>query len=201
MNRMLLWTGLGSWRAEISDVDLGEDRLSATGTQLGVDPLPYRLDYTVQTGSEFVTERLDVIASGPVWRRHLELQRDGSGNWTCETDQSGAVDLSDPGGDITALAGAVDCDLGRCPLTNTMPVRRHALHREPGAVDFLMAWVSVPDLGVHPARQRYEHLYTNPDGTAVVRYIGAHRGFVGELVFDADGFVVTYPELAQRVDA
>ena len=199
MNRMLLWTGLGSWRAEVSDVDLGEDRLSATGTQLGVDPLPYRLDYTVQTGSRFVTNRLDVIASGPGWRRHLDLRRSGAGDWTGEIDKSGEVDLPDPGGNVSALAGAEDCDLGRCPLTNTMPVRRHNLHREPGAVDFLMAWVSVPDLGVHPARQRYEHLYTNPDGTAVVRYVGAHRGFVGELVFDSDGLVVTYPELAQRV--
>jgi uncharacterized protein len=198
---MLLWTGIGSWRAEVSEVELQEDRLSAAGTQLGVDPLPYRLDYTVQSGSGFVTKRLDVVASGSGWRRRLDLQRDGSGDWTCEIDQAGEVDLPPPGGDVTALGGALDCDLGRCPLTNTMPVRRHDLHRRPGVVDFLMAWVSVPDLGVHPARQRYEHLRVDSDGTAVVHYVGAHRGFVGDLVFDREGLVITYPQLAQRVDA
>ena len=39
-----------------------------------------------------------------------------------------------------------------------MPVRRHRLHEQPGAVDFAMAWVSLPDLKVHRSEQRYEHL-------------------------------------------
>ncbi len=73
-----------------------------------------------------------------------------------------------------------------------MPVRRHDLHRRPGAVDFLMAWVSVPDLAVHPSRQRYEHVRVDDEG-AVVRYVGAHRGFEGELQLDPDGFVFVIP--------
>ena len=80
-----------------------------------------------------------------------------------------------------------------------MRVRRHNLHREPGAVDFLMAWVSVPDLSVRPSRQRYEHVRLDPDDTPVVRYVGEHRDYVGELRFDRDGVVITYPDLAQRV--
>jgi len=31
---------------------------------------------------------------------------------------------------------------------------------------FLMAWVSVPDLAVHPAIQRYEHLRLRPPAVA-----------------------------------
>lgn len=79
-----------------------------------------------------------------------------------------------------------------------MPVRRHALHEGVGEIDFLMAWVSVPDLGVHPSKQRYEHVRRDADG-AVVRYVGEHRSFVGELVFDADAIVRFYPELARRI--
>jgi hypothetical protein len=74
-----------------------------------------------------------------------------------------------------------------------MPVRRHGLHEAPGAVDFLMAWVAVPALAVSPSRQRYEHVRPG-----VVRYVGEHRGYVGELELDADGLVVHYPELARR---
>jgi hypothetical protein len=79
-------------------------------------------------------------------------------------------------------------------VTNTMPVLRHALHQRPGAVDFTMAWISVPDLRVVPAAQRYEHL-----APGRVRYTGAHRGFTGELELDDDGIVRLYPELAKHV--
>jgi hypothetical protein len=65
-------------------------------------------------------------------------------------------------------------------------------------MDFLMAWVSVPDLGLHPSRQRYEHVGRRGD-RFVVRYVGEHRSFVRELELDEDGFVVLYPELARRL--
>ncbi|CAN5355707.1 hypothetical protein BH20ACT9_BH20ACT9_00290 [soil metagenome] len=98
------------------------------------------------------------------------------------------------------MAGAVDCDLGYSPLTNLLPVRRHGLHERPGGADFVMAWVSVPDLGMHPSQQRYEHVRRQAGG-ATVRYVGAHRGFTGDLELDEDGLVLVYPHLARRVVA
>ena len=98
------------------------------------------------------------------------------------------------------MDGARDCDLARSPLTNLMPVRRHRLHEKPGEVDFLMAWVSVPDLGLHPSEQRYEHVRRD-NNHAVVRYVGRHREYVGELLLDRDGVVELYPGLATRVTA
>lgn len=74
---MVLWTGLGTWRAEVGEVDLDGDRLTASGTQLGVDPLPYRLDYSLRTGRRFVTERLEVTVLGRGWRRYLNVRHDG----------------------------------------------------------------------------------------------------------------------------
>jgi hypothetical protein len=76
-----------------------------------------------------------------------------------------------------------------------MPIRRHRLHEEPGVVELTMAWVSVPDLGVHASVQRYEHLWRTPEG-AVVRF--ASGDFTADLLVDPAGFVVDYPELAQR---
>ena len=64
----------------------------------------------------------------------------------------------------------------------------------------MMAWVSVPDLGVHPSPQRYEHVSADEWGS-VVRYVGAHRSFEGLLELDRDGLVLMYPELARRVTA
>jgi hypothetical protein len=63
-----------------------------------------------------------------------------------------------------------------------------------------MAWVSVPDLGLHPSRQRYEHIRRDSDG-ATVRFRELEGdGFEAELVLDRDGLIVVYPQLARRVD-
>jgi hypothetical protein len=63
-----------------------------------------------------------------------------------------------------------------------------------------MAWVSVPDLGLHASRQRYEHLRRDGD-EAIVRFsdLGLHHGFTSDLVVDSDGLVLVYPQLARRV--
>lgn len=197
MHRVVVWEGLGDWRAELAIIDQTADGLSARGVQLGVEPLPYRLDYELRAPESFVTELLDVEATGAGWRRRIELRHDGAGSWSCQAECDGDLDLPPPGGATEPVGGALDCDLGRSPLTNLMPVCRHALHERPGELDFLMAWVSVPDLGLHPSRQRYEHV--RGEDPPIVRYVGAHRGFVGELTLDRDGLVVVYPDLARRV--
>ncbi len=198
MQRLLIWSGVGAWRAEAATVEFGSASLRAAGTQLGVEPVPYRLDYELDVGESWITRRLHVSARGGGWARELDLSHDGAGAWTAETAEEGAPPLPPPGGEVDAVRGARDCDLGLCPLTNVMPVRRHELHLRPGEMDFLMAWVSVPDLGLHPSRQRYEHVGRR-DGRFVVRYVGEHRSFVGELELDEQGLVLVYPELARRL--
>jgi hypothetical protein len=199
VQHLLVWNGVDAWRAEVASVDLTPRGLRAEGTQVGVDPAGYRLDYSLDASKDFVTRSLQVRVTGEGWGRTLRLAHDGAGAWRCEADQQGEVELPPAGGNTDAVEGALDCDLGLCPLTNTMPIRRHALHERAGEVDFLMAWISVPDLGLHPSRQRYEHVRTSADG-AVVRYVGEHRDFVGELEVDSEALVVFYPDLARRVD-
>jgi hypothetical protein len=193
-----VWRGLDGWRAEAATVELRSGSLRASGTQIGAEPVPYRLDYELEVGESWVTRSLHVRAAGADWTRELDLRHDGDGEWTADASSEGCAQLPAAGGDVSAVTGALDCDLGLCPLTNLMPVRRHDLHRRPGEVDFLMAWVSVPDLALHPSRQRYEHVGRRHD-RLVVRYVGEHRGFVGDLELDDDGLVVVYPELARRL--
>jgi uncharacterized protein len=212
MELALIWSGEGEdrdgdWHVEFAGVELGEAGLRASGTQLGAVPVPYRLDYRLDaTGEGFTTRTLQVEATGAGWRRRLRLERDPGGEWTVESAADGprALDadgLPAPGGDAGALAGALDCDLGLSPLTNAMPVHRHRLDREPGSVDFLMAWVSVPDLAVRASRQRYQHVRRDGD-RAVVRYESLEDdevSFTSDLEFGADGLVRVYPQLARRL--
>jgi hypothetical protein len=193
-HRIAVWRGLDVWRAEYADVWLYSDRLIARGIQLGVEPEPYRLQYALDTAHRFVTARLTVDCTGAGWSRRLDLVQDDDGSWHVSADAVGEAELPPPGGEPEAVAGAIDCDLGLCPLTNTMPILRERLLQGGGPVELIMAWISVPDLQLHRSEQRYE-----PIDERHVRFVGRHRSFVAELALDEEGLVVHYPELAERV--
>lgn len=196
---LLIWRGLDALRTEVAHVYMDAERLTARGTSIGVDPVGYELRYRLVTGARFVTAGLEVEVTGAGWSRSIELRREASGAWTCSAEQHGEPqELAEAGGDPGAFAEALDCDLGLCPLTNTMPVLRSGLLGPAGPQDFVMAWVSVPDLAVSRSVQRYEHIEHTEQGSRV-RYVGEHRGFVGELSLDKNGFVTHYPELAERI--
>ena len=208
MDRLLIWEAepgwAGGWRTEAAEVELKDGALRATGTQLAINPLPYRLDYRLDASGEgFATRSLRVTAAGARWTRRLHLGRDPCGEWSVEVASGGELGLPPPGGDAAGFGGALDCDLGFSPLTNAMPVLRHRLHRQPGKVDFVMVWIAVPDLSVHAVHQRYEHLGVDGDG-AILRYASVENGretFTAELELDQDGLVRHYPGLARRVTA
>lgn len=186
--------------SELADVTVADDRISARGSAIGTNPLPYRLEYELETAEGFVTTRLWARTEGRRWTREIHLTRATSGLWSSKTDSSGGVQLPglerDP--DMDPVTGALDCDLGLSPLTNSMPVLRHRLHEEGGPVDFLMAWVSVPDLNAHPSRQRYTFLRRERHAR-VVRYESRGGNFTSDLRFDDDGIVIDYPKLARRI--
>jgi hypothetical protein len=93
-----------------------------------------------------------------------------------------------------------DPDLGLSPLFNSMPVLRHGIHPRETSVDFLMVWISVPDLQVHPSPQRYTHLGSaGPDAHRVRFESLANDGFMAEVMFDRDGLVTDYPGIARRI--
>ena len=87
------------------------------------------------------------------------------------------------------LDGADFFDLGYSPLFNSLPVLA-GLDR---ATDFVMTFVQVPSLEVVRAEQRYE-----PLGDGLVRFRSG--SFVADLQFDADGLVIRYEGLAERVE-
>jgi hypothetical protein len=181
---------------EFASTRISGSRLVARGGAVRATPAPYSLTYTLRTAEDFVTQWFVAFAEGSGLRRRLTLGRDADGSWSCELKREGEAWDRTPYETREDLAGALDCDLGLSPLTNTMPVLRHGLLDGGGPVDFLMAWISVPDLVVVPSRQRYEFLRRDGDHS-VVHY--SSDGSAYEITFDSDGLVVDYPGLARRV--
>jgi hypothetical protein len=194
------WSKDDPFGAEFAVVEFSGDRLDATGVAIGAVPVPYRLDYALHTGARFVTTHLVVATAGDGWSRRLALRRSGAGGWAADVEQRGTAEMPDAGGDSGPLTDALDPDLGLSPLFNSMPVLRHELHLGGASDDFLMVWISVPDLALVPSPQRYTHIETR-GREHVVRFeaVGEGDDFIADIVFDQDGLVVDYPGVAARL--
>lgn len=193
----IVWTGVEEWLTESATVDLSGGGLSAMGVQLGAEPVPFRVDYRLET-PKFVTREIELTAKGEGWRRHLILRHDGSGTWDTEVSDEGDVPGGPWDGSLPDLSEALDIDLENSPLTNTMPILRHGFQRE-GSGDFVMAFITTPSLRVEASPQRYEHLRSAESGS-IVRYISRDGDFTADLELDSDGLLVHYPRLARRVE-
>ncbi len=154
----------------------------------------YALAWSLDALDGWCTRELRVSVHGDGWSRTLVLARAADATWTAEAATRGAPALPDAG--IVRpdeLAGADDCDLGLCPVTNTMPIRRLRLqHGEVPPTPLVMAMVEVPWLRV----VRSEQLYRSVSADAVGFRSG---GFHAVLGVDEDGLVTDYPSLATRV--
>jgi uncharacterized protein len=193
-HRVAIWRGLDAWRAEYADVWLHADRLLARGTQLGVEPESYRLQYALDTAPGFRTARLTADTAGAGWSRRVDLICDADGTWHVSGDGAGDAELPAAGGDAAALAGAVDCDVGFSALFNSLPILRERLLEHGKPMDFEMAWVSVPDLAVNKAPQRYV-----PLSDERVQFISSEGAFRAEIHFDDEGLVTLYEDFLERV--
>ncbi|MCQ1999577.1 putative glycolipid-binding domain-containing protein [Arthrobacter zhaoxinii] len=189
-------------RTDTAVVSFRDRELAAAGTSITSE---YRASWTLSTTPGWVTRRLTVEVKGKGWSRSLQLERSTQGRWSAETTTSGLTDLPAPGiADPRSLDEAQDCDLGLCPLTNTMPILRLDLLNDsapPDETELTMAWVEMPSLRVLPGKQVYSQVraYSADPGHAVVLYSSANRGFTAELTVDADGTVIDYPGLATRL--
>lgn len=179
----MAWVKDDPFGVEYAEALLAEGSLSAGGVAIGTEPVPYRLDYSLETGEGFVTSELKVSTFGEGWKRRLSLRRSSAGDWSADAE-------------LPDLTAAYDCDLGLSPLTNTMPVLRHGLLDGGESVDFLMAWVSVPDLVVYASPQRY-----TPVRKGVVRFESLDGDFTADIVFDEDGLVIDYPGIGRRLSS
>jgi hypothetical protein len=144
--------------------------------------LPLRIHYTVRCDASWAVRQVSVQANGS----RLRLTADGAGHWS-----------RTPGTPLPALDSCLDVDIAATPFTNTLPIRRLAL--KPGAsAEITVAYITIPELSLSPARQRYTCLEARPDGGRY-RYESLASGFSAELTVDAEGLVIDYQGIFRRI--
>lgn len=144
-----------------------------------VDSARGRYSYDILCTGDWIFRELQLEALAG--ERTLTIVSDGAGGWTVD------------GTTRTDLADAVDIDLAITPFTNTLPIRRLDLAIDDEA-DITVAYVSFPDLEVTLDEQRYTRLDDD-----LYRYESLDSDFEREITVDADGIVVEYPGLFERL--
>ncbi len=182
---MLVWCIDETSGFDTAWVAINHERLRAEGWACGQLPTAYWISYSLETTDAYVTSRMAVKARWESGRATLDLRRE-DGLW--KVNGEARPDLDE----------ALDCDLAACPLTNTMPILRYNLHRQPGDQTFVIAFIVVPTLEVVVSRQRYTHIRQTDRG-AIIHYRSG--SLESELTIDRDGLVVEYPRLGRRIEA
>ncbi len=85
-------------------------------------------------------------------------------------------------------------DVFASPFFNSLPVMRDGLLETGPAREYVMRFVTVPELTVSDSKQEYE-----PMGKRIVRY--STGSFEAAILFDTDGFVEHYGGFLERVFA
>ena len=203
--RRYLWVKDAPVGMEHAELDIGASGLVATSVAFGSVPVPYRLDFDLTVGADWMTRRLAVTAGGAGWTRSLVLARDAAGVWTATRSADGTTppsvnasvpDLPVESADIPSYV--LDVDVQHSPVTNVMPVRRLGLDQPGRSGEFVMAWVSVPSLAVTLDEQRYTLLGVD-DGDVCARFDSGDGFFTAVIRCDADGVARDYPGIARRL--
>src|SRR3712207_6469157 len=145
---------------------------------------PFRIAYDVRCDADWRVRAARVGVPGEPPK--VELLSDGEGNWTGPDGRA-----------ATYLEGCQDVDISETPFTNTLPVRR--LDLTPGeSAEISVAYLDGAALQPWPEPQRYTCLEKG-DGNGLYRFLSLDGGFTADLPVDADGLVLDYPGLFNRV--
>jgi len=94
---------------------------------------------------------------------------------------------------VTAELGDADFfDLFASPFFNSLPVMRDGLLQAGPAHDYLMRFVTLPEMDVLRSEQRYD-----PRGDRTVAF--SSGTFAADIEFDAEGFVTVYRGFLERI--
>jgi uncharacterized protein len=189
------WSTILTWRAhdarrmESVRVQLSGKRLKANGriVAAAAETNPaFAAYYDLQTDETGATKRLGMTVTLAERERQLAVARDEENMWLV-TDHQGE---SRAGYD-----GALDVDLVFSPFFNALPIRRCGLMERADSITVPTIYVRLPEMSVTSAMVSY---ISPAPGSA--EGIKVHSP-VSEvtLTVDADGFIVEYPGLAERI--
>lgn len=168
-------------------VQVAGKRVKAAGRIIGGDcPAheAFSASYDLVTDENGVTRRLSLRTSVAGGERHTSISRDTEGYWLVGDGTSRLRSVFD---------GALDVDVVLSPFFNALPIRRLGLPADTTEVPVQVpvVYVYLPDLTVRAATLTYR---TAQAGMHVESPVSDTT-----VTVDPEGFVINYPDLAERI--
>jgi hypothetical protein len=186
---MLTWRAHDARRMESVRVQLSGNRIKANGRIVAAagDTHPaFAAYYDLQTDETGATKRLGMTVTLAERERQLAVARDEENMWML-TDYRGES--------RAAFGGALDVDVVFSPFFNALPIRRCGLMERPDSITVPTIYVNLPDMSLASAVVSYSSAAPGaPDGIKVHSPVSETT-----VTVDADGFIVNYPDLAERI--
>lgn len=166
-------------------VQLSGKRIKANGriVAAATDTNPaFAAYYDLLTDETGATKRLGMTVTLAERERQLVVARDDENVWLVTDHQ---------GDSRAAYEGALDVDLVYSPFFNTLPIRRIGLHERSDSITVPTVYVKLPEMSVAAAVVSYSNI---GDGMKLQSPTSDTT-----VTVDADGFIVDYPDLAERI--
>ncbi|MFZ3393520.1 putative glycolipid-binding domain-containing protein [Rhodococcus sp. 7Tela_A2] len=182
---LLTWRALDAPRMESVRVQLNGRRIKASGRIVGgaCDDHPaFSASYDLVTDENGVTRRLSVRTTVAAGERHMSISRSEEGIWMVDNGTQHQR---------STFGGALDVDVILSPFFNALPIRRYGLQSGSADLEVPVVYVNLVDLGVQEAAVMYS---SASDGIHVLSPVST-----SSVTVDADGFVLEYRGLAERI--
>jgi uncharacterized protein len=166
-------------------VQLNGNRIKAVGRIIGGDcpeHPAFSASYDLVTDENGITRRLSLRTSVASGERHISISRDEEGYWMVESPTTHLR---------STFGGALDVDVVLSPFFNTLPIRRYGLQAGSEDLQVPVVYVNLPDLSVVEASLTYS---SGGDGIHVLSPVST-----SSVKVDANGFILDYPGLAERI--
>jgi hypothetical protein len=184
MQTNLLWTGREYYSLENCLVDIDRDGVHINSVIVGAyQNIIYRVEYEIRTTQQWETISVRIFGQYKNQQHHLRFDGDGKGSWSVN------------GKAEEKFNGCIDVDIPLTPFTNTLPINRLKL----SSYEEKQIKVIYCDLlqGEFTAvNQKYIRL-----SDSIYHYENVPKDFEADIVVDAKGFVVDYPQLFFRTAA
>lgn len=186
------WPAILTWRAhdvprmESVRVHVSGNRIKANGRIVAAATAShpaFSASYDLVTDESGATKRLSMSVTLADRERQLSIARDEENMWLVQ-QHSGQSSRA-------AYAGALDVDLIFSPFFNALPIRRTGLYLRDESVTLPVVYVRIPEMSVEAATITYE---SSADGIKLDSPVAKTT-----ITVDADGFILDYPGLAERI--
>lgn len=184
---VLTWRSHDGSRLESTRVAVSGKRIKAHGRIVAAASAAhpaFSASYDLVTDDAGATKRLSLNVTLAERERQISIARDELNMWLV-TDHEGDSQAS--------YNGAMDVDMVLSPFFNALPIRRAGLCGTSEAITLPVVYVYLPELTVAAAEITYTG--TGVDGGIQLRSPVAET----TVIVDGDGFIVDYPDLAERI--